>query len=333
MRQSAWEIVYMSSASANPFKKILIPLDGSPTAEAAIPYASKLARDFDSTITLLHVASHKEEGCLFDDEVPIDPEVLIAERLREIACKLRSEGLSVKSMLAYGLPSERIVGFSQKNHYDLIAMSTRGLSGITRWVSGSIANRILHSTRKPLLLVKPTSSNGTGEEKGRFWKILVPLDGSELAETVLPVVEALSVQVGCEVTLVRVVSSVSIAARVREIFAVLPHNYSTALDNIEKHHREIAGDYLNALKWELSIRGLTPEVMVADGDPATKIIDLSQDMGRPLIVMATHGRTGISRSVLGSVADRVLRGSSNPVLLMRPVIESGQRRRIPSTTN
>ncbi|MEE9248164.1 MAG: universal stress protein [Dehalococcoidia bacterium] len=313
----------MSSTSAAPFKKILIPLDGSPTAEAVIPYASKLARDFDSCITLLHVASHKEEefanmGSLFDDEVPVNLEALIVERLREVAGGLRSEGLSVKSMLTYGSPSERIVGFSQKNHYDLIAMSTRGLSGITRWVCGSIASRVLHSTRKPLLLVKPTSSNGTMEEEGRFWKILVPLDGSVLAETVLPVVETLSVHMGCEVTLVRVVSSVSIAARVREMLAALPHNYSTALDSIEKHRREIAGDYLNALKWEMSIRGLTPEVMVAEGDPAAQIIDLSQDMGRPLIVMATHGRTGISRSVLGSVADRVLRGCSNPVLLMRP---------------
>ena len=313
----------MPSVGSKPFKKILVPLDGSPTAEAVIPYASKLARDFNSSITLLHVASHKEEGPVntgfgFDDEVLIDPEVLIAERVREVACKLRGEGLTVKSIVAYGSPSERIVGFSQKNHYDLIAMSTRGLSGITRWVSGSIANRVLHSTRKPLLLVKPTSSNGTMKEKGRFWKILVPLDGSELAETVLPVVETLSVHMGCEVTLVRVVSSVSMAAKVREMVAAIPHNYSTALDNIEKHRREIAGDYLNALKWELSIRGLTPEVVVAEGDPAAKIIDLSQDMEWPLIVMATHGRTGISRYVLGSVADRVLMGCSNPLLLMRP---------------
>lgn len=313
----------MGEGGTKSLKKILVPLDGSSTAETIIPYALSLAQDFDSSITLLHVAKQRgnepvNEELLFNQDTHAEIKANAGNYLAEVVGGLRKQGAPVKSVVAYGSIAERIASFSQKNRYDLIAMSTRGHSGINQWVYGSVASRVVHSARTPVLLVKPSVEIETPKENARFKKILVPLDGSNLAEGVLPTVKILGTNTGYEVTLVRVVSPISLVSKVREMAVAFSHHYATALNNVEKHYQESAADYLNAIKWELMIEGLTPEVMVSEGEPAEQIIALSRNTERPLIVMATHGRTGISRSVMGSVADRVLRSCSNPVLLIRP---------------
>ncbi|MFQ5874369.1 MAG: universal stress protein [Dehalococcoidia bacterium] len=313
----------MGPNGTRPYERILVPLDGSATAEEIIPYVLRLARDFNFSITLFHVLRGRgkgqaDEGFIFDDGFRAELKTLAGEYLARVAKRLRSQGLTVNTVVAFGSVATRIGGFAKRNRYDLIAMSTRGHSGVKRWAYGSIANKVLHSTDLPLLLIRPERTKESLPENGSFQKVLVPLDGSELAEAVLPTVRMLSTKAGYDLTFMRVVSPVSIAAGIGGLGVSFPSHYLADTADIDKHYKEIAADYLKGLKWELMAMGLTPEAMVAEGDPAEQIINMSQQMDRPLIVMATHGRSGVSRWVLGSVTDRVLRGCSNPVLLIHP---------------
>lgn len=141
--------------------------------------------------------------------------------------------------------------------------------------------------------------------------ILVPLDGSELAETALPHARALAHAFQSTITLISIIEPVAVYPQPGMIGPVLSVavNVEDEMDNSKK--------YLNELKEQLENEGLTVDISVLGGDPASHICDYALSHGTDLIVMSTHGRSGIKRWVYGSVADRVLHGAKTPVLLVR----------------
>ena len=145
-----------------------------------------------------------------------------------------------------------------------------------------------------------------------YRKILVPLDGSKLAECVLPHVDALARGAGApKVVFVTVVEPVIPPARGELVF---PEEERRRL---EEAHIENAGGYLQAVSGEARTRGLEASHAVLRGQPAEAIADYASAAGADLIVLATHGRGGLARWVLGSVADRVSRSSCVPVMVVR----------------
>jgi nucleotide-binding universal stress UspA family protein len=196
----------------------------------------------------------------------------------------------------------------------LIAMSTHGRSGVTRWVLGSVTDKVLHATATPMLIVRPRDGAGAGAEP-KIETIIAPLDGSPLAEQALPHVVAVAKALRAKVTLVRVVPTTAYYLGMMDYPSAV---YQELIDAEE----EAAGKYLGEMAAKLRGEGVSIAAeKMGRGDAAGAILDLAVGSPNTLVAMTTHGRSGVGRWVLGSVADRVVRHAGAPVLLIRAVAE------------
>ena len=280
------------------YTKMLIPLDGSETAEKGLPYTRYLAARFKIPIELMAVidmaefVAHMPPGRAPVYEKMIENETArSATYLRGIAATFG--GIDVKCTVEKGRPSELIAGKSGVGAGVLIAMTTHGRSGVGRFLMGSVAEKILRTTGNDLLIVR-AGEDAKAEGEATFKTIFVPLDGSELAANVIPKVADLAKTLGLEVILFR-------AYRIPyETYA--DENYP-ALANYDEIIAE-AGDeakkYLAERAAEL--RGLGVEkvsCLTREGRAADEIIALGRETPDSLIAMGSHGRTGLERLDFG----------------------------------
>jgi nucleotide-binding universal stress UspA family protein len=298
------------------YKQLLIPLDGSKTAEAVLPYARTLARKLNVPVELLGVvdvaalATHVARGSARYFDTLTSESVVSSERyLDRIAASFPKA--QVKCTTEKGRPEEVILEKAAENT-TLITMATHGRSGINRFLLGSVAEKVLRAATSPILLVRAAEAVSS-EGEAALNSVIVPLDGSELAETVLSNVRALARELGLEVILLR-------AYRVpANIYAAPEDYYPVQYAEIKTELRDEAKDYLEKKADELRRFGIpkvsliTPEGLAAD-----EIMALGRKLPDNLIAMCTHGRTGVGRWVLGSVTENVVRHSGDPVLVVRP---------------
>ncbi len=298
------------------YKKMLIPLDGSKTAEAVLPYARTLARKVNLPVELLGVvdiadlATQVSRGSARYFDSLISDSVQSSEAyLNRIAATFPKS--NVKCTTEKGRPEEVILEKASEKT-TLVTMATHGRSGINRFLLGSIAEKVLRAATSPILLVRATEGiNNDGE--ATLNSVVVPLDGSELAETVLSEVRALARELGLEVILLR---AYKVPAN---IYAAPEEYYPVQYEEIKTELRDEAKNYLEKKAEELRRFGiakvsyLTPEGLAAD-----EIMALGRKLPDNLIAMCTHGRTGLGRWVLGSVTESVVRHSGDPVLVVRP---------------
>jgi len=302
------------------YKRMLVPLDGSELAEVAFTYAKELAGRLDLDVVLLHVCVQQE--C---DLAPMHRAYV--ERAAEIVRRESEEvqqrtgiqsgvrALEARAEVAVGHPAEEILRYADENDIDLILMATHGRSGVGRWAMGSVADKVLRASIVPVWLVRAGIPEEIVYDKWPRRTMLVPLDGSELAEAVLPHVEALAKQRGTELVDVVLLAICEPG--------VLPPDYPHAegVINWDEHVAIVKGakvQYLNGVEKRLTDAGLNVRSEVLMGDAANEIVDYATSSPFNLIVMSTHGRSGVSRWVFGSVAEKVLQGVSNPILLVRP---------------
>ena len=225
---------------------------------------------------------------------------------------LRDEGIAITTATPTGIPAQAIVDEAEKVPDTLIAMSGHGRSGVARWWLGSVADRVLHLTNNPMLIVRSHGPKAL-THADRFDRVVVPVDGSELAEQVLPHVVHMACGLGLTVELVSVISA---RAEFRQM--AVPEVYNPAYENIARQAEEDSSRYLSQLAASLRAQGVPAvEERLLHGDPTACIIDAASETPDRLVAMTTHGRSGIGRWVLGSVADRVVRNSGDPVLLVR----------------
>ncbi len=154
-----------------------------------------------------------------------------------------------------------------------------------------------------------------------FEQILVPLDGSDLAETVLPYVEELAKKFGSQLVLIQTIQSAGQIAAMSQSGAGLEAGiaaYPESIDEIQRAERNVAEEYFSRISAKLQADGITPTVVIAEGNPADRILEESKKDGIDLIAISTHGRSGFGRALFGSVADKVIRDSGIPVLVIRP---------------
>jgi nucleotide-binding universal stress UspA family protein len=297
------------------YTKLLVPLEGSRLSEGALPYARWLARSFDLPVELLHAIdpdlirafTNPAKGHHFDT---VETEMVegATSYLQGLAGTFPAPS-SVRCFVETGKPAEVIVGRASTEPEALIAMATRGHSGIQRWQLGSVASKVLQSAANPMLLVREGEPSYTGGE-ARLRSALVPLDGSELAESVLPHVRDLAALIGLEVILVRV--------HTLFIESLRGEAYSPDVESILEQAREEAGNYLEKIAGRLRAEGVKVSTVALEGNAAAEIINLAQRTPDNLVAMSSHGRSGLTRWLLGSVADRVIRHSGDPVLVIRP---------------
>jgi len=305
------------------YKRVLVPLDGSELAEVVFSYATELAARLELDLVLLHVVDPHER-----DLVPLHRAYVerAAEVLRRQSEELqkkadiqpKGEGVAARGELAVGHPAEEILECALRHDIDLILMATHGRSGIKRWALGSVADKVLRVSKTPVCLVRAGLSEEIVHDKWPSITMLVPLDGSELAELVIPHVEALAKQLGPKLVDV-------VLLRVCELPVVSSDYPPTADLTWEEHQaREMARpttvceEYLAGVQEQLEGVGLRARSVVLKGKPADEITDYANKNLVNLIVMSTHGRSGIGRWAYGNVADRVLLGVSSPIFLVRP---------------
>jgi nucleotide-binding universal stress UspA family protein len=305
------------------YKRVLLPLDGSELAEVVFSYATQLAARMGLDLVLLHVASPHER-----DLVPLHRAYVerAAEALKREAEELQKKtgiqpkggGVTARGEIAVGHPGEEILECALRHNIDLILLSTHGRSGIRRWALGNIADKILRASNIPVWLVRAGVREEIVHDKWPTMTMLVPLDGSELSESVLPHVEQLAKQRGPEevdVILLRVCEPVVVPSDVAP---------TEGLTWKEHQQREVTrpktecDEYLVPVQKRLEGEGLRVRSVVVQGQPADEIAEYCRDNPISLIVMSTHGRSGIGRWAYGSVADRVLHGISSPIFLVRP---------------
>ncbi len=300
------------------FERILVPLDGSPLAQATLPYVMGIAKGFHSHVILFHVAEtaldHEDpEQKTYADETMERIRPLAENYLAGVADELRREGIDVETKVVGGRAVAQILEHAEKENVDLIALSTHGRSGLARWVMGSGIDKILRACERPVLLVRPRDEGAGGEAVGRLSKIIVPLDGSNAAEAALPFAEELAKALELEVILIQVIG---IETTVR--FGPMAPDSWPVPSNVLQRLDVVVSGYLMGLAKQLKDRGLTVQWEVLRGAPGPRIAEFAKETADSLVAMTTHGRSGFRRWVMGSVTDKVVRHTGEPVLVMRP---------------
>jgi nucleotide-binding universal stress UspA family protein len=298
--------------------RILVPLDGSFLAEQALSCALTLARGLSAELVLLRVIwvppDVREMLDASDARLGVAAaklETEAEEYLRALAAQVRDAGLGTRHVVRRGPAAEGILDYAEEADIDQIVMATHGYSGIKRWTHGSVAERVLQAARVPLLLVR------VGEQDlSRDWqqpmtcqRILVPLDGSPMAEQILPTVTSVAQALDAELILFQVPIAYVTGWMTGEWYLPVQGVLDTAEEN--------SHGYLQAVADRLEEGGLRVTTSTAIGAVADCIIEYAEANHVDLVAMCTHGRTGLARWALGSVADRVLRAGSTPILLVR----------------
>ncbi len=295
------------------YTKILVPLDGSTFGEAALPLALELSR---KTGAELHLVSVLEPIPSFAyDEWETAARAWTQEYLEKVAERVAPEaGGSVTTALLSGHVVDELHRETREEKADVVVMATHGRGMLSRAWLGSVADAFIHRTDRPVILVRPEEdAQPDPSEAPRFRTILVPLDGSDLSEAALAHAVEFGELFDAAYHLTRVVTfPMEIAS------PYLPHTVQMNQALVEEA-RQAAAEYLEECAERMRRRGLqvTTSVLV-DGQPGYGILREAEAVGCDLIAMATHGREGLSRLVLGSVADKVVRGAHVPVLLYRP---------------
>jgi nucleotide-binding universal stress UspA family protein len=298
------------------FTRILIPLDGSKTAEKVLPYARFLAGSLNRPVELLAVVDIVEMATHMSADRARYLDTMIEHSVRNSEQYLRGvagtfPGANTKCTVEKGKAEQVIIETAAADKGTLITMATHGRSGINRWLLGSIAEKVLRAATNPLLLVRATDE-AKADRVATLKSIVVPLDGSELAESVFPTVVELAKTLKLEVVLFRAYSIPYSAYAGGEGYYAI--NYEQLLTAM----REEAVDYLEKKTEAVKKLGIANVSYVAkEGFAADEIISLSRKSPDNLIAMCTHGRSGVKRWMLGSVTETVVRHSADPVLVLR----------------
>jgi nucleotide-binding universal stress UspA family protein len=295
------------------FDRILVPLDGSPFAEAAFPPAIAVAERFGGEIRLLRVRPRLWADEAVELERALDQEAWAY--LADATTRLRAmTSVPVSSDSRRGSVAEEIVAEAETSH-DLIVMTSHGRGGLSRIWLGSVTDACLRTTECPVLVVRPPQSGEPNDF--RVDRVVVPLDGSAVAASALPAAVALADAFGSDVLLVRsVLAPVPLDTALFPAPDWIPVDPRELVESARADLEKVAGGVKTA-------RG-RPRVHVDMGrHPAIAIGDAAGQGG--LVVMAAHSHSGWRRAILGSVTDKVVRTADGPVLVVRPPREASER--------
>lgn len=306
------------------YKKLLVLLDGSKLAEIVFPYAKELAGRLDMDAILLHVyhPAAREFAPMYKAYVERAAEVLKiqAHGVQDSLGQKDVRHIETRGELCMGYHAEEILRFAEDNAVDLILMASHGRSGVKRWRMGSVADKILRASKAPVWMVHADEEKSIPYDQWPSRTLLVPLSGSEVSAVVLPHVENLAKQKGIQtsVVLMEVVEPPVTPSYYSPELTGVPLNWGQFVEQEMARNKKAAQDYLAVVEKRFQEAGIPVCTMIQTGKPAEEIVAYARKNPFCVIVMATHGRTGLSRLVYGSVAESVLYGVSNPIVLVRP---------------
>lgn len=271
------------------FRDILVPLDGSPGAEAALAVADVLCRSFDCRLTLVS-AEIEDRGHT--------PPSSKDDYLKHTAWRLTNSGLQTDYEIQSGRPHQVIDRMARDVNADLVVMTTHGHSALEELFMSDVAERTIRQVRCPVLLIRPTEQ--WRSRHTRFEKLLVGLDGSANSEYVLKYARSLAQKFHSRILLL-------------------------AVPEVDAEEADLR-QYLNNVAEALRKSGLDIQALVAGSGPARTIVELSESENADLLILAKKGRAGSTRdSTLGSVANRVIQTAQRPVLLVETSVRSTRK--------
>ena len=288
-------------------RRLLVTLDGSPLAEQVLPLAKALSQTYSSQLTLVSVVQSRSSFRLLPS-TQSQMEVGRLEKetyLKQVATGLSVNGIEANYAVGAGPVAETINTLAHELGAELIVMSTHGRSGAQRWLIGSVASRVVQLSTTPMLLIRPASQ---GEfQVPPFRKVLLPLDGSEFAERVLPYVKWIDPSFESEILLLTV-------PEVPE--AVTYGVMGGAIEELRDEAEDRAHTYLENVSAALGDEGFNVRAIVAGSEPAAAITETGEKESVDLIMMATHGLGGLDRVFVGSVAERLVQHAASPLFLL-----------------
>jgi nucleotide-binding universal stress UspA family protein len=229
--------------------------------------------------------------------------------LQAAAGALGGRGLTALTTMLEGDPSAEILALAEARQAAVIVMATHGRGGVGRWLIGSVADKVMRGARRPVLLIRPPDPEAPATpHEVNIRRVMLPLDGSALAETAIPDAAALAAALGATLTLVRVEPWMAAV--------VAPAGFIGDLRRLDERAADAADAYLAGVRLKLPA-GVRSEAVVLRGPAAPMLIDFAQQDHVDLIVMSTHGLGGLQRVVMGSMADRLVR-SGVPTMVIRP---------------
>jgi len=264
---------------------------------------------FHAISILSEIQEHLSNADLKEKTLREQLEAKADSYLHDIADQLQEIGLNVDTIVRHGPAAEAIVDCAKQENIQQIVMVTHGYTGISRWTHGSVAERVLQSASVPVLMVRAQETPGDLQQPIPCQRILVPLDGSEMAEQVLLPTSLVAKAFEAEMILFRVPIVYASGSLMGEWYMPLEGTFETAKQDVQVYLDRVAG-YLNKI-------GVNASTATRIGPVAESIVEYAQANHIDLIAMCTHGRTGLAQWALGSVADRVLRAGSIPILLVR----------------
>ncbi len=323
------------------FQKILVPLDDSEVAAGILPYVVQIAKKAGAPLALhtvidtgsievpisgllpppsassttAHGSAHRQEAAteyatIYREHIEANLQAQAKSRLDSIVRRLASEnGIDATASTSIGRPEEKITQVAKEEDCGLIAMSTHGKNAMGRAILGSVTDKVVHSSDLPVLTVSPEKAREFHADDGAsITRLILPLDGSALAEGALPFAKSLAQTLSLEAALVRVVRMEHPASVYTEAGVKLP-------DFTEELERQAAA-YLDRTAQRLRDDGLIVQTHVLRGAPAPVLVDFARKTPQSIIVMSSHGRSGLTRWLMGSVAEALVRASGDPVMII-----------------
>jgi nucleotide-binding universal stress UspA family protein len=301
------------------YNRMLVPLDGSEMAEVVFPYVKEIASRLGTEVVLLHISSQAVK-----DFQPMIRNYVdhAAEKIQNCAIVSQqgrpSQPVKIHGEFVTGYPAEEILRYAEEKTVDLILMASHGRSGLKRWSVGSVADKILRSAKIPVLLVPAGIPGQVPFDQWTSRSLLVPLDGSELAESVFPHVETLAGIGNAQVVFLRVCEPPAMPTYYSPELSEIPLHWGQYAQQETARCKEVALKYMTNVENRFKKANITVHSEILVGKAADEMINYANKAPFGLIVMATHGRSGLSRLVYGSVAASILVGVSNPILLIKP---------------
>lgn len=298
---------------------ILVPLDGSPLAECVLPHVVASARALGARVTLLRVLDEMTES----GGVPISPVNwhLVRARgehyLADVAQRLAKAGCQVETVLVEGNAAEEILSFADQNNVHLIIFSSHGRSGLYRWNTSSVVQKVIFETKTSILLVRAYRAVDALLDSFAYKKILVPLDCSQRAECVLPIASQLVAHGDGQLLLAHVVVPPPLPKR-----TPLTERERALIAEMTDLNWKIAEGYLQSVRERV---GVPAEIyLVTETDVAGALHDLMDAEEPDLVVLCAHGYTGARRWPFASLALNLIVYGTVPLLVVQDIPQREQ---------
>jgi nucleotide-binding universal stress UspA family protein len=311
------------------YRSIMVPLDGSTFGEQALPLALSIARRAGAKLHAVHVHSPLTEIYTQGAAFSFDPslEVHLKESRRSYLNALvrrvaEISSVAVSPVFLEGGAAESIRLFATTSGVDLVVMMTHGRGPLGRFWLGSVADELVRELPMPLLLLRPQEVAPDRSSEPVLQHVLLPLDGSSLAEQMIEPAIALGTLMDADYTLLRVIKPPTPISLQSEGVGSkgMAKSVLGLIDKLQEQLHKEAEDYLERVAESLRKRSLRVRTKVAvEHQPAVAILHEAVAPPIDIVALETHGRRGLSRMVLGSVADKAIRGASIPILVHRPV--------------